>query len=239
MQPRLAEAGATWLEAALADVERRPDALAQHFSAVSRRCGRDPLSDDDPQGLRHGCIDDAARSLLMGALALRGADRANLLDDLYRHGDAGEKRGVLRGLRRLDEPGKPGERDTPGEPGGIGAALLPIVEDALRTNDVRLVAAAVQGYGARYLGQEAYRHAVVKCVFTGIPLGAIANLADRQDAELARMLVDLAHERTAAGRDIPTDIHAVVGAFPQALDRPDLSVDLLSALLPATHVYKE
>jgi len=98
------------------------------------------------------------------------------------------------------------------------------------------VAAAVQRYGGRHLGQAAYRHAVVKCVFTGIPLNAIPNLAERQDAELARMLVDLAHERTAAGRGIPTDILSVVAAFPEALDRPDLTVDLLAALLPAHHI---
>ena len=222
LQSCLTEAGAAWLEVARADVHTRPAALAQYFPAVSRRCGRDPLDADDPRGLRHGCIDDAARFVLMGALDLRGAARIDMLDDLYRHGDAGEKRGVLRGLHLLD--------------GSIGPEQLPLVEDALRTNDVRLVAAAVQPYGARCLGQDAYRHAVVKCVFTGIPLQVIPNLADRQDAELARMLVDLAHERTAAGRDIPADIRPVVAAFPDCLDRPDLSVDLLSALLSPTPI---
>lgn len=216
---KLTGPGSIWLEAARSAVHDEPAALTYYFPAVSRRCGRDPLNDFDPHGARHGCVDDAARGVLLSALTLRGPARLALLEDLYRHGDAGEKRGLLRGLHLLGE---------------LGPALLPLVEDALRTNDVRLVAAAVQVYGARHLGQEAYRHAVVKCVFTGIPLQAIPNLAARQDGELARMLVDLAHERTAAGRDIPADIHAVVAAFPDCLDRPDLCVELLSALLPET-----
>jgi hypothetical protein len=50
---------------------------------------------------------------------------------------------------------------------------------------------------------------VLKCLFTGVPLDAIAGLARRArgDAELARMLGDFAHERTAAGRPVPADLH--------------------------------
>ncbi|WP_174845397.1 EboA domain-containing protein [Cryobacterium sp. Hh11] len=230
LHDRLTDAGSIWLEAARVDVEHHSAAITQHYPAVSRRCGRAPLRDGDLLGLRYGTVDDAARGVLLGALA--GPECVDLLDDLYRHGDAGEKRGVLRGLHRLDGPDDP--RGT-----GIGSTLLTLVEDALRTNDVRLVAAALQPYGARYLGVEAYRHAVVKCVFMGVPLHVIANLAERQDAELARMLVDLAHERSAAGRDIPADIPAVVAAFPECLHRADLPADLLNALQPAIPLYKE
>lgn len=233
----LTERGADWLEAARADVAVRPEALAQHFPAVSRRCGRAALDEADHQGLCCGCIDDAARAVLMGALALRGADRTELLGDLYRHGDAGEKRGVLRGLALLDEP--TGPEPTGAAPRGIGPALLPLIHDALRTNDIRLIAAAVQGYGGRYLDAAAYRHAVVKCVFTGIPLAALPDLSRRQDPELARMLVDLAHERSAANREIPADIGVVVAAFPESLNRSDLPAHLLMALLPAAPIYKE
>lgn len=222
VKERLTEAGATWLEAARVDVLGHPTAISHYFAAVSRRCGRAPLRADDPQGLVHGTIDDAARGVLLGALTLRGVERVDLLDDLYHHGDAGEKRGILRGLHVLGASEEP-----------IGPALLPLVEDALRTNDVRLIAAALQEYGAQHLGQAAYLQAIVKFVFTGIPLHAVRNLAERQDAELARMLVDLAHERAAAGRGIPADIPPVVAAFPECLDRPDLPVALLSALLPA------
>ena len=228
----LTEAGSIWLEPARAEVSQHPAAITRYFPAVSRRCGRAPLRDDDPQGVHYGRIDDAARGVLLGALTLRGAKCVELLDDLYYYGDAGEKRGVLRGLHLLD--------DCAVSPGtGIGSALLPLIDDALRSNDVRLIAAALQPYGAHHLGLEAYRHAVVKCVFTGVPLHVIANLAERQDADLARMLVDLAHERTAAGREIPGDIPSVVAAFPECLNRTDLPVALLNELSPREHVYKE
>ncbi|MDJ0376866.1 EboA domain-containing protein [Cryobacterium sp. PH31-L1] len=231
----LTDAASTWLEGARADVQQNPALITRYFPVVSRRCGRAPLEAGDPQGLRHGTVDDAARGVLLGALRVSGQARVDLLDDLYRHGDAGEKRGVLRGLHRLDTPGADPANPSadPGTDPGIGPALLALIDDALRTNDLRLIAAAVQPYGAHYLGADAYRHAVVKCVFTGVPLHVVGNLAERQGPELARMLVDLAHERAAAGRGIPPDIHAVVAAFPACLDRPDLPAALLAALLPS------
>lgn len=221
LRDHLTGAGAAWLEAAVADVRRSPAAICALFPTVARRCGRAPLVDGDAHGLHHGCVDDATRTVLLEALRPRGAELVHLLADLYRYGDAGEKRGVLRGLHRLDEPLGAG---------GVGEALLPVVEDGLRTNDIRLVAAALQEYGSRHLSQEGYRQAVVKCVFVGVPLSAVHRLADRQDAELARMLVDLAHERTAAGRPVPADVRRVVSAFPAALDRPDLPGDVLDVL---------
>ncbi len=49
---------------------------------------------------------------------------------------------------------------------------------------------------------------MLKCLFTGVPLSALAGLAHRAsgDEELARMLEDYAHERTAAGRSVPEDL---------------------------------
>lgn len=221
LREHLSDEAASWLASTLAEVQRSPDALAPAFPAVSRRCGRAPMVDGDDLGLHHGCVDDEARAVLMQALHVREAELVAVVGDLYRYGDAGEKRGVLRGLHLLDEPlGS----------GGLGAALLPAVHDGLRTNDVRIVAAALGEYGARHLARDAYRQAVVKCVFVGVPLSAVHGLAERQDAELARMLVDLAHERTAAGRPVPADVRPVVAAFPEALARPDLPSGVVDAL---------
>ena len=55
-----------------------------------------------------------------------------------------------------------------------GSALL---LDALRTNDVRLVAAAM-GPHARRLSPHDWRHGVLKCLFVGVPLADVADLAD-------------------------------------------------------------
>jgi len=221
LRGHLTDEGALWLASAAADVERSTSAVTSLFPAVSRHCGRTPLCDGDERGLRHGCVDDAARGVLLEALGARGAELVDLVGDLYRYGDAGEKRGVRRGLHLLDEP--LGDA-------GLGPALLPAVQDGLRTNDVRLVAAGLQEYGARHLDQPGYRHAVVKCVFVGVPLSAVRGLAERQDSDLARMLVDLAHERTAAGRPVPADVRRVVSAFPDSLRRPDVPAGVLEAL---------
>ncbi|MGV9312375.1 EboA domain-containing protein [Streptomyces sp. NPDC003691] len=137
---------------------------------------------------------DSGRVLLL----LTAAPGAAALTRLYHHGTADERRAVLLALPHLDTP----------QP----AAFLPIVEDALRTNDTRLVAAALGPYAAAHLGPHAWRHAVLKCLFTGVSLAAVDGLDRRArgDAELARMLTDYAAERTAAGRPVPPDLtHAL------------------------------
>ncbi|WP_243420521.1 EboA domain-containing protein [Micromonospora globispora] len=126
---------------------------------------------------------DAA--LLLTALP---ADHAAAAETLYRHGDAAEKRAVLRALPMLP----------------IGAACVPLLHDAIRTNDTRLIAAALGPY-ARHLEQPAWRQAVLKCVFTGVPLAVVDDLDGRADGELAAMLAALAAERHAAGRTMPAD----------------------------------
>lgn len=224
LRRHLSPQGADWLASAVADVQRSPTALAAAFPAVSRRCGRAPLADGDDHGLHHGCVDDAARAVLLQALTSGGGELVGVVEALYRYGEAGEKRGVLRAAHLLDDPVRPG---------GLGAALLPAVHDGLRTNDVRIVAASLGEYGARHLPDDSYRQAVVKCVFVGVPLSAVRRLGERQDAELARMLVDLAHERTAAGRPVPSDVRAVVAAFPESLARPDLPRGVVDALTQA------
>ncbi|MFJ4717527.1 EboA domain-containing protein [Streptomyces sp. NPDC088785] len=135
---------------------------------------------------------DAARVLLLHAAR---ADTGTL-DRLYTQGTAAERRAVLHALPHL----------VPGPDG------LPLIEDALRTNDTRLVAAAVGPYAAEHLPPHLWRHAVLKCLFTGVPTDAVAALRERAhgDAELARMLGDFAEERTAAGRPVPPDLPRVL-----------------------------
>ncbi|WP_338145772.1 EboA domain-containing protein [Streptomyces scabichelini] len=135
---------------------------------------------------------DAARVLLLHA----ARPDADTLARVYRQGTAAERRAVLHALPHLVP----------------GPEALPIVEDALRTNDTRLLAAAVGPYAARHLDDHNWRHAVLKCLFTGVPIDAVADLPRRAhaDAELARMLGDYADERSAAGRPVPDDLHRVL-----------------------------
>jgi hypothetical protein len=187
----LTESGAQWLDAATERIAADAGAIRPLFPAAGRHCGRAPF---DPAAGEHGwTVDDAARVLLLTRLPLTGPALAQEVGDLYRYGDAAEKRGVLRGLHLLD----------------LGDEALPLVHDALRTNDTRLIAAALGPYGAAHLDAHAYRHGVLKCVFTGVPLAEVAGLRERRDAELARMFTAFARERVAAGRPVPADVWLV------------------------------
>lgn len=185
-------------------VRERPGAVATLFPAVARRLGT-----------REPAVVDAARGDLLVELAahLDGAALAEEVGQLYRYGDADEKRAVLLALHRL-----------PLEAG----ATVPLLLDALRTNDVRLVAAAVGPAGHDHLDDEAWRHAVLKCLFTGVPLAAVAGLDDRADAETARMVAALAAERVTAGREVPADAWLVLRRFPEAVDASGLTDQLRS-----------
>ncbi|WP_433430208.1 EboA domain-containing protein [Nonomuraea sp. CA-141351] len=170
-----------WLDGALGTAAERPETAARSFAAAGRRAGRAPLRD-----VPGWTADEAARALLLAALP---PDRVtHMTCDLYQHGDADEKRAVLKSLPML----------------AVGAAALPLLHDAIRTNDARLVAAALGPY-ARHLDQAAWRQAVLKCVFMGVPLAAVDRLDERADTELASMLAAFADERAAAGRHMPAD----------------------------------
>ncbi|MET8463109.1 EboA domain-containing protein, partial [Micromonospora zamorensis] len=80
------------------------------------------------------------------------------------------------------------------------------------------VAAALGPY-ARHLDPAAWRQAVLKCVFSGVPLAAVADLDTRADGELAAMLAALAAERHAAGRDLPADATDLLDRLTAALPR--------------------
>jgi sugar phosphate isomerase/epimerase len=132
---------------------------------------------------------DQARVRLIEALPDAGA----YLSDLYRYGDNDEKRAVLLALPSVDDSGK----------------HVDLLRDALRSNDTRLVTAALGPYAA-HLPDAEWRHGVLKCVFMGLPLAGVHDLDRRADADLGRMLADLRAEREAAGRDMPADALALL-----------------------------
>ncbi|MEU9204370.1 EboA domain-containing protein [Streptomyces sp. NPDC048332] len=140
-------------------------------------------------GLEHA---DSVRALML----TEAHAGLTALNRLYAQGTAAERRAVLLTLPALD----------------LGATALPLVEDALRTNDTTLITAAVGPYAGAHLDPHGWRHAVLKCLFTGVPVEAVAELGRRSrgDAELARMLGDFASERIAAGRPVPAGLHHVL-----------------------------
>ncbi len=204
-----------------ADAERavRADAtrIRTLFPAVGRGVGRAPRHPDaDPDGTVHGTVDDRARGRLLAALAdtLPDSALATEVEQLYRYGDRAERRAVLRNLHLL--PAGP----------EVVAAGLRLVADALRANDTGLVAASLGPFAAAHLDAHTWRHGVLKCLFTGVPTAAVADLDRRGDAELARMVTDYVAERRAAGRAVPADAEAILAsAGPTRDDRNDDQCD--------------
>lgn len=187
---------------AIAQVASDPDTIDRHFPAAARTAAREGLDAD------------VAREALLLAVPGDTAYVIGVVRRLYDHGDAAERRAVLLALPALDAP----ERAN-----AIGDTALPVVRDALRTNDTRLVAAALGPYAAAHLDDDAWRQAVLKVLFTGIPVEQVAGLADRADEELARMVRDYAAEREAAGRVVPPDARTVLAlsAAPSPAHRAD------------------
>ena len=207
---RLEPGPAGWLRERLADVGERPEAIRPVFPAVGRKIGRGPLdpegSDDD---VHAWTIDDAGRTLLLAGLGERAADE---LPDLYRFGDAAERRGLLRALPYLP----------------IGDAALGLVDDAIRTNDTSLIAAALGPYATEHLDDAGYSQAVLKCVFSGIPIAPLDGIPERVTPDGARMLAAFVHERIAAGRDVPAEVWLVIDRHPPAAELQAIEAELES-----------
>ncbi|GAA1762078.1 EboA domain-containing protein [Agromyces humatus] len=190
-----------WTTTAVTEITAEPARIAVLFPTAGRTVGRDPVDPaGDPLGLRHGTADDLAREQLVAALlAAAPADTAAAsLSELYRYGDDAERRGVLRGLNAAPDQQQP-----------IVSIGLELVADALRTNDTRLVAAALGDFAGAHLDDHAWRHGVLKALFMGIPVDVVARLDERADDELARMAAGLIAERRAAGREINADMRRV------------------------------
>jgi hypothetical protein len=228
---RLSPGGAGWLADARQRVAGDPAALAALFPAAGRNCGREPLAVPPggarpPSGTRPAAgsgpseaqptagwtADEAARALLLLEVAADQTGLAKICDEVYRYGDAAEKRAVLRALAVLD----------------VGDQGLSLVRDALRGNDTRLIAAALGPYAAQRLDDAGFRQAVLKCVFVGIPLFAVTGLDSRADQQLAGMLADFARERVAAGRDVPADVWPWLARYPAAVAAAGLQEELNS-----------
>jgi hypothetical protein len=100
-------------------------------------------------------------------------------------------------------------------------AVLHIAREGLRSN-MRSVFAGITAnnpYPARYFDELAFNQMVVKCLFVDLPLRDIAGLDTRLNATLAQILIDLAHERWAAGRIVSPEMWRCVGPFANDLGR--------------------
>ena len=210
LEARAKPEGLEWLREASAAAAADASSLRSRFAMVGRKVGRETLdADADPSDVWAWTVDDAARVLLLMAAGERAEGE---LAELYRFGDAAERRGVLRALPYLD----------------IEDRGLALVDDAIRTNDTRLIAAALGPYATKYLSDEQYDQAVLKCVFVGVPITGLDGIPSRVTPDGARMLGAFVHERVAAGRDLPPEVWTVIDKYPPAEEIAAIEAELQS-----------
>lgn len=200
------------------------------FSAVPRRLGKADLdlSEGDRQAAaaaREGwqpsqwSVDQAGRTLLALSLPSEDADAyTQTLERAFTHADAGESVALYQSLPLLPHPERFRAR----------------AKEGLRTNmtSVFNAVALCNPYPAEQFDDDAWNQMVLKAVFVGSPLHQIYGLDRRANEELARMLVDYAHERWAASRPVPPELWRPVGPFATGRAVEDLK-DVLSSGEPA------
>lgn len=178
-------------------------ALAEVFPQLPRRVGRAAARPEtierrfgEPLPARADL--SAWRVCDVAALDLAVAAKADgeALLDLYRHGDMDERIQALRvaTLTRVD------------------AGIVALLEEAHRSNmESHFAAAACDGnLPARAachpdFGVVGFNRMLLKCAFLGLPLSRMIDAQVHANAELSRMLLDLATEREAAGRAVWSD----------------------------------
>ena len=213
LAPRLDAEAQRWLSDQLARVGggENKTALAMAIGLAPRKLGTAPLALDDVEreaaarlvpGIetRSWTVDCAGRILFL--LACFNGDEAAFverLETLQRDGELGEQIALLRGLAVFPAP--KGLVAIAGE--GIRSAMQPVFEAVAHDNP----------YPAAHFSEPMWNQMVVKSLFIESRLAPIQGLDDRRNADLARMLVDYAHERWAAGRTVSPELWRCVGPF--------------------------
>lgn len=181
------------------------------FSLVSRYTGKKALNLtpdelDEATSLRSGWMpgrwttDQLARTLLLLGLAKREKqDFFDKLDKMFISSDLGEGVALYQSLPVLPYPDDLTDRAAEG----------------IRTNITSVFKAVAlhNPYPADFFDDDAWNQMILKSLFVGSPLYPILGIDRRSNEPLARMLVEYAHERWAAGREVSPELWRPVGPF--------------------------
>lgn len=209
---QLDETARSWLQSARDEVQKDPARLPVLFPQLPRRLGRKAFTSGIVQ-MDGSRIDLGAwRSCDAGALMLllEARPTAEVLLDLYHHGDMEEKAMLMRSAAVLP----------------LGTWTTDLLGEAQRTNTVNLFEAMVcdsdllcRALASEELpdfGQEDFNRVLLKQAFMGLPLARVLGAEAAANAELSRMLQDLATEREAAGRGVWPDTNTMIARAPTA-----------------------
>jgi hypothetical protein len=195
------------------------------FSRSSRYSGKAQLdlSDDEKsmaELLRNGwkpdhwTTDELARSLLLIGLAEREkGEFFEKLDKLFVSADLAESTALYKSLPILPYPDDLTDRGAEG----------------IRTNitDVFNAVALRNPFPADFFDDDAWNQVILKSLFVGSPVYLIQGVDDRRNETLARTLVEYAHERWSAGREVSPELWRSVGPFIDATIAADIKKELI------------
>jgi hypothetical protein len=209
-------AGITWFREAVDKVVHAADdrALGAAIGLAPRKLGRADLALTSADGaraadLRPGfdphdwSIDQLARVALMAA-SHEGDDAAfaTRFDGFCATAEVNELIALARGL-----PIYPGARLLePRAREAVRSGMKPVFEAVAHRNP----------YPREIFAEDPWNHMVVKALFIGSSLWPIQGLDQRANPHLARMLVDFAHERWAAGRTVSPELWRCVAPHADA-----------------------
>ena len=181
------------------------------FSAVPRYTGKAELNLDAgaleaADVLRpgwmagHWSVDHAARAIM--ALSVPADNEAayfSTMTKVFNAADLGESVALYQCLPLFPHP----------------EGFIERAQEGLRSNMTSVFQAVAQRnpYPKEYFGENAFNQMVLKSCFVGSSLHLIVGLDERANASLAKMLVDYAHERWAASREVTPELWRPVGPF--------------------------
>lgn len=162
----------------------------------------------DPSGWS---VDGAAR--VLGLLTYKASRPfAEVFKDLRRTSDVAEMIALYRGLPLYPDPEtlffEVGE--------GLRSNLKPVFEAIAHNNP----------FPRDHMDEHRWNHMILKALFVDSRLSPIVGLEDRANPELARILVDYAQERWAAGRPVTEELWIPVRPF---ADHPEIAPALAAA----------
>lgn len=165
------------------------------FVAVPRFIGR-----RDVPGKPEWTMDRLARVLLLQSMiATEPVKGLQAIDMLFDTAELQELAALYSALPLLPQPKR----------------WLLRATDAVRSNmgPVFDAIAFENTYPADHFSEAAWNQLVLKCIFNDKPLTRIVGLLDRANQALANDLSNLAHERWAAGRNVPAEAWQLVPRF--------------------------
>lgn len=188
-------------------VPRYTDKADLQLSEEDRRAAETARSGWNPRGWS---VDQAGRTLIVLAHPHGDPETyAAKLDRVWETADVGESVALAQMLPLLPH----------------GEAHVDRAREGLRSNMTSVFEAVAleNPFPRDYFENGAWNQMVLKAIFGGSPLHRIQGLDERANEELARMLVDYAHERWSASREVTPELWRPVGPFAEGAMIDDLA----------------